>query len=228
MIQRSSLSQTADAVNELLFAQHSIAAHDAKQVAHWIAARQGRPGAYANTFAGFPSELEKGILLFTGERVTSASARHILGEEAARVLRSLKVHDKEIDGALERANAGLINRLNQAALDPRHSNPGRYCCGKCTVGLWRNLLAGGLNRQEERLHRGVGEELRAHRSGDGKWRKFPFWYTVLALSEMDFAEARDELAYAAPELEKTVKRVASPGVHGRRRYELARRVLAKV
>jgi len=33
----------------------------------------------------FPGELEAGIVVFTGERITSASARHILGEESSRV-----------------------------------------------------------------------------------------------------------------------------------------------
>ena len=196
------------------------------RVARWIAARQGLPGAYADTFAGFPGERENGILVFTGERVSSASARHILGEEASRVLRSLAVRDRDVQAALERADAGLMNCLSRAALDPRNTNPGKYCCGKCSVGLWRNLLAGGLDRQEERLRKGVGELLRAHRAGKGKWRVFPFWYTLLALVEMDLPEARQELEYVAPVLERTVRRATPSEVFGQRRQELARRALA--
>jgi hypothetical protein len=94
--------------------------------------------------------------------------------------------------------------------------------------LWRNLLAGGLDRQEERLQRGVGEELPRHRAGEAKWRVFPFWYTVLALSEMDFPEARMELAYVAPALERMAKRAPPSSVHGKRRHELARRALAAI
>src|SRR5262249_57968211 len=96
-----------------------------------------------------------GIVLFTGERITSASARHILGEEASRALRLLFVRDRNVTRALEAAEEGLMRCLARAAADPRNRNPGLYCCGKCSVGLWRNLLAGGLDRHEERLQRGA-------------------------------------------------------------------------
>jgi hypothetical protein len=65
--------------------------------------------------------------VFTGERITSASARHILGEESSRVLRLLSVPDSSVQAMLERANAGLMNCLSRAALDPRNTNPGKYC-----------------------------------------------------------------------------------------------------
>lgn len=225
MIKKASLSQTLDAVTELTFAQGKLPTVERQRIAHWIAARQGLPGAYADTFAGFPGEREQGIVVFTGERITSASARHILGEEACRVLRLLGVRDPDTRAALRRADAGLMNALARAALDPRNTNPGKFCCGKCSVGLWRNLLSGGLDRLEERLRKGVGEWLRAQRTGAGKWRVFPFWYTVLALAEMDLTEARQELEYVAPVLERTAKRAAASSVHGKRRQELARRAL---
>lgn len=227
MIHEASLSQTLDAVNELAFARQELPPAENKRIARWIAARQGLPGAYADTFAGFPHELEHGIAVFTGERITSASARHILGEEASRVLRLLGVRDPKTQAALERANAGMMNSLARYALDPRNSNPGKFCCAKCTVGLWRNLLAGGLDRQEERLRKGVGELLRAHRT-EGKWRVFPFWYTVLALTEIDLPEARKELEYVAPVLDRTARRALPSSVHGKRRHELARRALDSV
>jgi hypothetical protein len=227
MIQEGSLSRTLDALNEHAFEQRELSAAERKRVAQWIAARQGLPGAYGDTFAGFPSERKQGIVVFTGERITSASARHILGEEASRSLRLLNVRDAKVQAALERADAGLMSCLARAALDPRNTNPGRYCCGKCSVGLWRNLLSGGLDRREERLSKGVAGLLPGLRSGGGKWRVFPFWYTVLALAEMDLPEARKELAYAAPALESAAKR-APASVHGKRRHELARRALGLV
>lgn len=228
MIQEASLSQTLDAVGELAFQQRKLPAGERKLVAHWIAARQGLPGAYADTFAGFPAERKAGIVVFTGERITSASARHILGEEACRVLRWLDVREEGVQAALERADAGLMKCLTRAALDPRNSNPGKFCCGKCSVGLWRNLLSGGLDRREERLRKGVAEVLRAQRAGQGKWRVFPFWYTVLALTEMDLREAREELEYVAPVLERTVQRALPSSSAGKRRQELARRALASI
>jgi hypothetical protein len=196
LINRASLCETLNAINAVLFDGRTLAAAERGQAARWIAGRQGLPGAYAGTFAGFPSERSSGIVLFTGERIASASARHILGEEASRALRQLSVRDPKVTRALENADDGLMRCLARAAEDPRNGNPGLYCCGKCSVGLWRNLLAGGLDRHEERLRCGASH-LRSMRDGDHQWRRFPFWYTVLALSEMGSSEARAELKYAA-------------------------------
>jgi hypothetical protein len=223
-VSQRSLSRTVDAVNAAVFHSERWPAPARQSVAHWIAGRQGLPGAYADTFAGFPSERTGGIVLFTGERVASASARHILGEEASRALRQLAVRDRVVTGALDRADHGLMRRLAHWTSDRGRGNPGTYCCGKCTVGLWRNLVAGGLDRQEERLQRGV-DQLRAARDGKGGWRKYPFWYTVLALSEMDFKSAATELRYCEPVLRAAAGRAARPGVYAARRHRLASAVL---
>ncbi len=224
LIDKTSLSQTVDALNAAQFDGRALAPAERSQTARWIAARQGLDGSYGGTFAGFPSERTKGIVLFTGERIASASARHILGEEASRALRLLRVRDRVVTRALDAADDGLMRCLARAAADPRWGNPGLYCCGKCSVGLWRNLLSGGLDRREERLGRGA-LHLRSVRDGEHGWRRFPFWCTVLALSEMDTDEARQELTHAAPELERTANRPAASAVYARRRQQLAARVL---
>ena len=227
LIDPRSLSQTIDAIHAAAFARATVPASERRAAATWVIGRQGQPGAYADTFAGFPHERTRGIVLFTGERITSASARHILGEETSRALRWLDVDDREVDSALERADAGLMSCLTRAAEDPRHTNPGLFCCGKCSVGLWRNLLGGGLDRQEERLHRGAAH-LRTMRDGEGQWRRFPFWYTVLALSEMKTPEATRELKYAAPLLERAASRKPGSAISAQRRHELAKRSLERL
>jgi hypothetical protein len=227
MINRTSLSRTIDAINASYFDGSVIDSTERRRAAQWIAVRQGLPGAYGGTFAGFPNERTQGIVLFTGERINSASARHILGEEACRVLRQLRVPDREVKRAIAAADAGMLQCLARWAEDPRGSNPGLYCCGKCSVGLWRNLLAGGLDRQEERLRRGAAH-LRSMRIGQSQWRRFPFWYTVLALSELDSAEARAELEYAAPELTRLAKRRPASTTYAQRRHQLAVRALTLV
>jgi hypothetical protein len=165
--------------------------------------------------------------LFTGEHVTSASARHILGEEASRALRLLRVEDPDVRRALRAADEGLLRCLSRYADDPRRDNPGLFCCGKCSVGLWRNLIAGGLDHREERLQRGVAH-LRSVRDGKRGWRTFPFWYTVLALSEVDGDVATTELKYVAPSLERAARRTTTSNTYAHRRQELAKRVLATI
>jgi hypothetical protein len=227
LISATSLSQTVDSIHAAQFEGRELPASERRLAARWIAARQGLPGSYGGTFAGFASERSNGIVVFTGERITSASARHILGEEASRALRLLHVRDRSVTRALDAADEGLMRCLARAAGDPRHRNPGLFCCGKCTVGLWRNLLAGGLDRREERLRSGASH-LTSMRDGDRGWRKFPFWYTVLALNEMDSREATKELKYAAPALERAAKRAVPSAVYARRRHELAVRALTRL
>lgn len=226
LIHATSLSQTVDAIDAALFDRRRLSASERNHAARWIAARQGLPGAYGGTFAGFPAERSKGIVLFTGERAAFASARHILGEESCRALRLLQVKDRQVTLALEAADAGLMRCLARAALDRRWQNPGLFCCGPCSVGMWRNLLAGGLDRQDERLRRGAAH-LRSMRAGKRGWRKFPFWYTVLALTEMDSPEARRELKYVAPALQRIAHRAEPTEVYARRRHRLAVRALER-
>ena len=226
IIDEKSVSGTLEAVNAAMFEGRELNARERLRVARWLAARQGLAGAYADTFAGFEHERKRGILTFTGERITSASARHILGEEVCRTLRLLAVDDPSVAAALEKADQGLFGRLAHWR-DDRDGSPGLFCCSKCSVGLWRNLLSGGLDRQRERLRLGVAE-LRARRDGEGRWRGFPFWYAVLALEEIDERAAKAELKYAARVLERALERPSSTAVYGARRQELARRALQQI
>jgi hypothetical protein len=225
LIHPTSLSDTVDSVNEAIACGQKISPSARKAVARWIASRQGLQGAYANTFAGFESERQDGIRLFTGERVNSASARHILGEEACRALLQLDVHDEDIRHALARATEGLLQCLARAAAHPRNTNFGIFCCGKCTVGLWRHLIVGGLDRQEERLRRGI-QHLHSMRDDKGGWRTFPFWYTVLALSEIKVPGAGAEIRYASPRLVRAAGR-SSGTRFDHRRQAIAERALTR-
>jgi hypothetical protein len=226
-IDEESVSATLDAVNAALFEARDLPLTERRRVAGWLVARQGLAGAYADTFAGFERERKSGIHTFTGERITSASARHILGEETCRTLRLLNISDPAVVSALELADHNLLDRLERKRPGPLHDNPGFFCCCKCSIGLWRNLLAGGLDRQPERLRHGV-RELRARRDGKHRWQGFPFWYTALALYEMDNREARAELRYAAPAFEQTLRRASAPSVYARRHHELARRAMQRI
>ena len=225
LIHRTSLSKTVDAVNEAFFFEKTIPATDRREVARWIAARHDLPGAYGKLFGGFPSERESGIRVFTGERIASASARHILGEESCRALQLLASRDPKANAALAQATAWLIDRVSQAGIDsPSRNNAGSYCCGKCTVGLWRNVVAGGLDCQSERLELGL-KRLRARRDGKGGWKAFPFWYTLLALTEMDHPDARNELVYAADRIKAEAQRSWGRSPYSHRRKVVARRAM---
>jgi hypothetical protein len=224
------LSHTIDQVNAAFFWCEKLTKAKRIKLAKSIVAAHRKPGAYANTFALSDEERKKGISLFTGERTFSASARHISGEEACRALRLLEVNDRRVKSALREATEGLqecLVRCQSVTGSRMGGNPGIFCCGRCTVSLWRHIVAGGFDRREERLRAGVGR-LKDFRDGKGRWAVFPFWYTLSALVEIDLPEALEEIRYAAPILERAVKRESPSDEFERRRCEISRRGLAKL
>jgi len=221
-----SLGRTLDAVNDALFFARTLTKADRLAAARWIARRQGMPGSYASMFAPTEADFASGIRVFTGERLsTRAGTAHILGEEAIRALILLDVSDRAVKAALARAQEGMNARLRDA--EASGHQVGRYCCGICSAAYWRTLTVGGLENAEERLALGM-RDLRQSRTGDGKWRPFPFWYTVLALSGVELPGASRELRHAAPVCERYLRRAAGGDAYAGRRRALAEQVLARL
>lgn len=223
MINTESLAQILDNLNELLFCGDSLSEIEKLKVAQWIASRQGKPGSYSKMFAPTDKDFKKGIKLFTGEKVNSGAAiGHILGEEACRVLILLDLKDEGIQDALKKATLGMMKRI-----DLSKRAPGMYCCGTCSVSLWRHLAVGGLNNPKKRLVKGM-EALKLHRDGKGRWRSFPFYYTLLALSEIDSPSAISEMKYAVPVLTRIMKRKVGDNKISERRRILVGRILERI
>jgi len=230
MVRHSSLAATLDAVNEAFLFEHPPSRKARKAAAEWIVGRQGLPGSYAGMFAPTEQDLREGIRLFTGERLqTRAGVAHILGEEACRALILLDVRASDVKKALARARSGMLERFRAA--EAREVNAGRpwlgtYCCARCSVAVWRHLAVGGLEDPERHLAAGM-KALRANRDGAGRWRRFPFYYTLLALSEIALPAAVAEMRYAAPALRRAAGRRAGDNLIAERRHALVERVLAR-
>jgi hypothetical protein len=226
MLDTTSLANTLDWLNEAWFDNQRLPDELRLQTARWIASRQGLKGAYAAMFAPTEADWQEPLVLFTGEKVTTGAGRsHILGEEALRALTRLDVDEAGIVTALETARKGIEDRLRNGESQGIY---GQYCCGTCTTSYWRSLASGALQEPEKRLSAGL-KALKQERLGNSRWRRYPYYYTLLALVEMDAGMARDELRYAAPGCERLVGRKTSKaGLHSDRRKQLAERVLAVV
>ncbi|MDP8238519.1 MAG: hypothetical protein P9X24_05480 [Candidatus Hatepunaea meridiana] len=220
ILNTNSLSQTLDNLNEAFFNNREVTDSEKTAIAKWLAERQGVVRSYAGMPAPTEEDYQGGIRLFTGEKVTSGAATgHILGEEACRVLILLDIDDDGVQGALKRATDGMLKMLND------YDRPsGMYCCGTCTPAYWRHLVVGGLDNAEERLSSGM-KALKAHRDNEGKWRRFPFWWTLLALREIDLPGAKEEIQYTIPRVEKSLKYIRRKDKYGERRKLLAERIL---
>jgi hypothetical protein len=224
ILHKSSLAKTIDAVNEFLFYRKTIPRQEKTDVCNWIADRQGKQGAYARMFAPTEYDFSHGIRVFTGERVTSGAATgHIIGEEACRVLRLLKSSQQNVKEALRRASLGMNRRLMESG---RFQKSALYCCGMCTASLWRHIASGGLKPNRKYLKKSL-KTFRKYRDGKGRWRIFPFYYTLLSLSEIGSCDAWEELQYAGPLLERLVTRQGS-GKYAKRRKVLMESILEKL
>jgi len=224
IVNPNSLAATLDAVNEVFFYKRSLSKSQREKVAKWIASWQGKPNSYANMFAPTENDLNGDVRVFTGERLRSGgSIRHILGEEACRALILLDVSIVDVHNALNRASQGMMSALKRS--EDGGFTTGMYCCGTCTCSLWRHLAVGGLEDAEHRLVAGM-KALKLHRDGNGKWRRFPFYYTLLALSEIDLPSAIEEMRYASKVCERYLRRSPKDKITQRRRL-LVERVLEK-
>lgn len=223
LINHNSLALTLDAVNEAFFLKRPLSKSDRGQVAKWIASRRGLPGSYANMFAPTKKDFQNGLMLFTGEKIsTRVGLSHNLGQESCRALILLSVKSADIKLALERATAGFMEFMKQYS----EVDKGTYCCATCSCALWRHLSAGGLENGERILANGI-KTLKSFRDGKGRWKRFPFYYTLLVLNEIELPGARKEMQYAAQACERLLKREMKKDKISRRRRILAERILEK-
>jgi len=213
-------------LGEIFFEGRLLTYAQRVEVASWIAKRHGQPRAYADMFAPTALDFKQGARVFTGEKMTSqAGTAHVLGREACRALILLEVPEPDVLKVMEEAEAGIRARVEASEKrDP--DSTGWYCCGTCSVSFWRHLIVGGVNWSERRLLAGQAK-LKQQRTGKGKWKRVPYWYTLLALSEMGGALAREERRYAAPGLERYLKRKVKADSTNARRRTVAKRVLAQ-
>lgn len=223
LLNKSSLAQTIDNVNEAFFYEKEISKKDAGDVIRWITSQEGTAYSYAGSFGVTAKDMKGKVYTFTGEQLTSpASMRHIMAEEASRVLIQLsKVTGKKVP-ALKSANERLLKNIKYAESIGKRA--GTYCCGACSVGLWRHINAGGFTSLKKKLPYGVSG-LRAFRDGKGSWGRFPFYYTLLALSEMKSPEAKSEIIYAMPVIKSRLNRMKKNGKFSQRRYDLLFKLL---
>lgn len=220
LVSPQSLAVTLDNVNQAIFTDQRLSQAQRLQAASWLAQRQGKGSYRGVLFATAADDRINGSRLFTGEILNSnAGMRCKLGFEACRALILLKDTRSATADALARSIEGIHERLDIAG--------GTYCCGSCSVALMRLLAAGGLKNSQQLLDRGI-KVIRSCRAGNGRWKRYPFYYTLLALSEIEPSQALEELRYAAPVLEKVARRMPAPNnLYAQRRHLLAQRILAQ-
>ena len=221
--QQSNLTATLDAVNEAFFYGRPLSIGQPLEVAQQIIERQN-PSSRRMTYTGFAldeRERQAGVILFTGEKLrTRFPAVDVLSVEACRALRLLAGDDPAAQATIKQVEVGL-----RRACFVQRCIMGE--CAHAMAAVWRYLAVGGLDETERRITDYM-EILSAQRDGKGRWKRFPFYYTLLALSELDHPAALEEIRYVAPTCERYLRRRPQSDPISTRRRDILERILVKI
>ena len=210
------LRLTLDTLDDTLF--HHLPLTEPEAYALAILSLQIPGGPRAGMFNHGAAGREAAPRLYTGERLyTLLAAHHTLLIDSARLLTLLGVKT----GAMSRALA-LASQKMEA----------RCYAGFCAVGECRHLTVAFMRYLIASAPPGGGQRLStffnrlvAHRDGQGRWGSFPFYYTLLMLSESESPQAAEERLYAAPACAALLDRPWKDDPISRRRKTILQRTL---
>lgn len=205
--------ETADRMNLFLFHGIPVPPGEKRLLLLFLDELHRAPCAYRGLFA-FAGGERPMMRFFTGERAKAGGAVQLSHEIAACL--------KKIQPAGSRPLIREIDIALSALLSEGLSGDAALPASR--VALWRNLSAAPFAGRERILREGVAC-LRADRDGKGRWNGWPFYYTLLALTEMPVDIAQGEIAYALPSCRRAIARLRRPGTG--RRHALLMRVLAQ-
>jgi hypothetical protein len=221
-IRSSALARILNDVNSRLAAGDSISGGERSRVARDLLDGQIRSGRYAGLFARVETVPRDGVPLFTGEKLrTKGAVRHVLTHETTRLLRILAPEDAGVREAL----ALVAERVAGACYAADFCVIGE--CAHAAVAFMRALAAGGHPDAENRLERHL-RVLERRRDGKGRWRGFPFYYTILTLLEIDLPAADNALRYAGPACGRVARRRTGLEEMTARRREIIERALHRI
>ncbi|MDD5264211.1 MAG: hypothetical protein PHU43_05160 [Candidatus Bipolaricaulis sp.] len=183
--------------------------------------RQIQTGRKAGLFAVSPADWQRGPRLWTGEPIrTKLAAEHVLSQEAARLLCRLGGDDP----AVGRSVAAASGRLAGTCYAVQHCTIGE--CATSFIGYVRFLAAAVGDDAHAEIAPRI-QTLSQHRLGDGRWKRFPLFYTALVLSELRLPAAKDELLYARDACIRAVRHNSVPEPYADRRAQLLSELFGK-
>src|SRR5262245_20341572 len=234
-VDSGSLAKTVDQINHAHFFGEKITKQDAREASKWIVSRywqaiperirssatpDPRWAAVPKSFNLTDAERRTKPKTFTGEALADASLRMVHSREAARALFILGT----VLGGPASEALSLCESVRATADELKEHGTPLYCCGPCTVSVWRLTGIGAPATADAALDH-LLSALPKHRDDSGAWRRFPFFYTLLALLELDHPRALAELQYALPECEKKRKAIRQDDEIASRRIAVLDRVL---
>ena len=220
IVRPTSLAATLDSASEAFFYQKPIPATQRQEAASMLVSRQIHSGSNFGFFILFTTETEARSTLFSGEQLLTDFARsHIQLIESARVLALLGVDNDEVIHSIRVADQ-LMGTFCYSKFCPKGE------CKSLTIAYMRYLSSCNTKDSITRLN-SLLSKLPGHRDGKGKWIGFPYFFTLLMLSEVDDPLVSQELHYAAPLCKKHREQLGSVDPISIRRQAIITKALSR-
>jgi hypothetical protein len=216
----TSLSDTLDSAAETVFYQKSILPPICNNLASMLISRQVQSGSNSGFFLPFASETRTQLTLLTGEPLrTEFACQNIQLIEAARLLVLIGM-----DNPAAVRSVGLADRRMNTLCYSKFCAKGE--CKSLTLAYMRYLVAINTDEATIRVDQFL-TKLAAYRDGKGKWQGFPYYYTLLMLSESDSPLAAHELEYTSPLFERLCKQDWSNDRYSSRSQSILHKINAR-
>ncbi|MBM3134723.1 MAG: hypothetical protein FJZ89_05420 [Chloroflexi bacterium] len=198
----SSLYATVTGAARFLFEGGSFSAEERAGLANWILAHQNRQRGFI--FHPTFDEMATGIRLLSGERPrTRLLAANAVELETLRLLALLQPEADRVQRIFQEADARLAPLCFASVCTTGE-------CAHASIAVLRYRMARDTVSAASSFSQAL-DALKADRRGDGRWRRFPFFFTLLWLVELPADLARDELSYAAPACARVIGRSRPAG-----------------
>ena len=195
IVRPTSLAATLDSAAEAFFINKTIPAAHREDISLMLISRQNLSGPNSGFFIPFAAERDTPFRLFSGEQLYTDFARsHIHLIESTRLLMLLSLNRIGVDHSVQIADQRM-STICYSKFCPKGE------CKSLTIAYMRYLST--CNEKDTGLRlKPFLTKLVDYRDGKGKWNGFPFYYTLLMLSEVTDPLATQELQYAALLCEK--------------------------
>jgi hypothetical protein len=189
------------------------------RLADWILARQNRRQGFI--FYPTASDLKAGVTLFSGEKPkTKLLANNAVELEILRLLALIQPKLPSDRPVLHTADERLARLCFSDVCTTGE-------CAHASIAFLRYVTASGPDGSASKINHAV-KRLKQNRDGAGKWRKFPFFFTFLWLTELPNEIAQDEFVYTKEICGRLLARYECPRTRTDRvRMKTLQRVLAK-
>lgn len=220
MLVTKNFIEVLDDINKFYFFEQNLP-EELDSIISYILDRQINESFKIGSFALSTRDYQLGKWLFTGERlVTNLAIRNIASIDATRILILSANYSNEVIEKIELAKEWM-----------EKSCFSKFCTtGECkhSSTAYARYLAIKHREQNNKKLSDFVKILSKFRNNNSKWFGFPFYFTLLALLEIDTKDSLKELQFASPACEKNLKILSNSNPkYQERRLEIIKRVLGK-